>query len=275
MTEMAKPEAKGDGSSQARTLGGRHGLVTGGGRGIGASVAESLAGLGADLTLCGRNLDVLEGHAGALREKFGVRVVVATADVTDAATVQAAFERAAEEISPPDILINSAGAARSAPFARTDAALWHEMLDINLTGAYLCIQAALPHMIDGGFGRIVNVASTAGLKGYAYIAAYCAAKHGLIGLTRALAAETASKGVTVNAVCPGYTDTDMTRDTIANIVAKTGRTEQEAMAGLTAPNLLGRLIMPEEVAQAVANLCLPASAAVTGQSILVAGGEIM
>lgn len=272
---MADTEATDSGTAGALPLGGRHGFVTGGGRGIGAAVAEALARLGADLTLAGRNLATVEAHAAALQEKYGVRTAAAAADVTDVASVEAAFELSRREIRPPDILINSAGAARSAPFARTDASLWHEMLDVNLTGAYRCIHAALPDMTAGKFGRIVNLASTAGLKGFAYVSAYCAAKHGLIGLTRSLAVETAASGVTVNAVCPGYTDTDMTRDTIANIVAKTGRSEAEALAGLTALNPQGRLIMPGEVADAVAFLCLPGSAAITGQAIAVAGGEIM
>ncbi len=256
-------------------LAGRHALVTGAGRGIGAAIAEALAHRGADLTLIGRTIEPLKARAHLLRESFGVRAVAASADVTDAAAVDGAFAVARERIGVPDILINNAGAAKSAPLARTDAALWNEMLGVNLTGVYLCSRAALDGMIQGGLGRIVNVASIAGLKGYAYISAYCAAKHGVIGLTRALALETAGTGVTINAVCPGYTDTDMTRQSVENIVAKTGRSREEALASLTATNPEGRLITPEEVAEAVVWLCLPASAAITGQAIAVAGGEVM
>jgi NAD(P)-dependent dehydrogenase (short-subunit alcohol dehydrogenase family) len=174
-----------------------------------------------------------------------------------------------------DILVNNAGQAASAPFGRTDDALWQRMLDVNLTGAYHCIQAALPGMVDAGWGRIVNVASTAGLTGYRYVAAYCAAKHGLVGLTRALALEVAGRGVTVNAVCPGYTETDIVADAVANIVRTTGRSEEQARAGLAAANPQGRLVRPGEVAHAVAWLCMPGAAAMNGQAIAVAGGEVM
>jgi NAD(P)-dependent dehydrogenase (short-subunit alcohol dehydrogenase family) len=157
---------------------------------------------------------------------------------------------------------------------KTDDALWQRMLDVNLTGTFHCIQAALPAMLAAGFGRIVNVASTAGQVGYPYVAAYCAAKHGVIGLTRALALEVATRNITVNAVCPGYTDTDLTRESVANIRARTGRSEQEALAALVAHNPQRRLVQPAEVANAVAWLCLPGSESVTGQSISVAGGEV-
>ena len=149
------------------------------------------------------------------------------------------------------------------------------MLDVNLTGAYHCMQAALPGMLDAGWGRVVNVASTAGLTGYRYVAAYCAAKHGLVGLTRALALEVATRGVTVNAVCPGFTDTDIVADAVANIVRKTGRTADQARAELAAGNPQGRLVRPDEVAHAVAWLCMPGAAALNGQAIAVAGGEVM
>jgi NAD(P)-dependent dehydrogenase (short-subunit alcohol dehydrogenase family) len=192
-------------------------------------------------------------------------------DVTDADSVAGAFARA----GAADILVNNAGQAASSPFMRTDAAMWQRMLDVNLTGAYHCIQAALPAMLDAGWGRIVNVASTAGLTGYRYVAAYCAAKHGLVGLTRALALELAAKGITVNAVCPGYTETDIVHEAVANIVRKTGRTESQARAELAAGNPQGRLVQPEEVAHAVAMLCMPAASAMNGQAIAVAGGEVM
>lgn len=206
--------------------------------------------------------------------QFG-EVNVVMVDVTDRGAVDLAFAAAARHFGSIDILVNNAGQAASAPFGKTDDALWQQMLAVNLNGTFHCIQAALPGMLAAGWGRVVNVASTAGLAGYAYVSAYCAAKHGVIGLTRALALELATKGITVNAVCPGYTETDIVRDAIANIVAKTGRTETAARAELAARNPQGKLVQPEQVAQAVAWLCLPGSDAMNGQSLAVAGGEIM
>ena len=272
---MARTDAGSIGNTAGTPLAGHHALVTGGGGGIGFAVATALAGLGADVTIIGRTIGALERAADSLAEKFPVRAFAAVADVTDEAAVAAAFAAAGDRIGAPDILVNNAGTGKSAPFADTGTDLWREMIEVNLTGVFLCTRTALPAMIDGGFGRIVNIASVAGLKGYPYIAAYCAAKHGVIGLTRALALETARKGVTVNAVCPGYTDTDIVSQTIANIVAQTGRSEQEALAELVAHNPQGRLIEAGEVADAVAWLCLPSSGSITGQAIPVAGGEVM
>jgi NAD(P)-dependent dehydrogenase (short-subunit alcohol dehydrogenase family) len=249
------------------TLNGKHAVVTGASRGIGLAVARTLHTHGARVTLMARDAAALESAAAALGGDTAWQAV----DVTDQASVEAAFARA----GAVDILVNNAGQAASASFARTDAALWQRMLDVNLTGAYHCIQAAAPSMLEGGWGRIVNVASTAGLTGYRYVAAYCAAKHGLVGLTRALALELASKGVTVNAVCPGYTETDIVQDAVANIVRKTGRSAEQARAELAAANPQGRLVRPEEVAHAVAMLCMPDAAALNGQAIAVAGGEVM
>lgn len=197
------------------------------------------------------------------------------ADVTIPGSVKKAFDSAREHFGEVQILVNSAGSASSAPFLKTDVDLWRQMMSVNLDGTFYCVQAALPGMLAAEWGRIVNVASTAGLIGYAYVTAYCAAKHGVIGFTRALALELATKGVTVNAVCPGYTDTDMVKKAVANIVAKTGRTPQQARSELAARNPQKRLVQPEEVANAVAWLCLPGSEAVTGQAITVAGGEVM
>jgi NAD(P)-dependent dehydrogenase (short-subunit alcohol dehydrogenase family) len=248
-------------------LGGKHAVVTGASRGIGLAVARSLLDHGARVTLMAREAAALDAAALGL----GGGVAWQTVDVGDAASVQQAFVRA----GAVDILVNNAGQAGSNPFLKTDAAMWQRMLDVNLTGAYHCIQAALPGMLDAGWGRIVNVASTAGLTGYRYVAAYCAAKHGLVGLTRALALELATRGVTVNAVCPGYTETDIVQEAVANIVRKTGRSEDQARAELAAGNPQGRLVRPEEVAHAVAMLCMPEAAAMNGQSIAVAGGEVM
>jgi NAD(P)-dependent dehydrogenase (short-subunit alcohol dehydrogenase family) len=249
------------------TLKGKHAVVTGASRGIGLAIARALLAQGARVTLMARDAAALEAAAAGL----GSDTAWQTSDVTDAASVDAAFARA----GAVDILVNNAGQPASAPFGRTDAALWQRMLDVNLTGAYHCIQAALPGMLDLGWGRIVNVASTAGLTGYRYVAAYCAAKHGLVGLTRALALEVAARGVTVNAVCPGFTETDIVRDAVANIVRKTGRSEDQARAELAAVNPQGRLVQPDEVAHAVAWLCMPGASAMNGQAVAVAGGEVM
>jgi NAD(P)-dependent dehydrogenase (short-subunit alcohol dehydrogenase family) len=249
----------------------RHAVVTGGGQGIGAAIARLLVARGANVTVLGRKLETL--HALAAEQPDRLHAV--SADVADAAQLQAAFVSARQRFGPISILINNAGQAGSAPFLKTDAALWNQMLAVNLTGTMLCAQAVVPDMLAAGWGRIVNIASTAGVTGYAYVAAYCAAKHGVVGLTRALALEFAKKGVTVNAVCPGYTETDIVRDSIANVMAKTGRTEDQARAEFTAGNPQGRLVQADEVADTVAWLCGPAASAITGQSIAVCGGEIM
>lgn len=249
----------------------RHALVTGGGRGIGAAVARALVKRGLRVTVLGRKLDVVQ----ALAAEAPDRLHAVAADVSDAAQVAAAFADAQARFGPVDILVNNAGQAETAPFLKMDAALWQRMLQVNLTGTMICSQAALPGMLAAGWGRIVNVASTAGQTGYAYVSAYCAAKHGVIGLTRALALELAATGVTVNAVCPGYTETDILRESIERIVAKTGRSADEARAVFTKSNPQGRLVQPEEVADAVAWLCSEDAGAVTGQSVSVSGGEVM
>ena len=255
------------------TLRGEHAVVTGAGRGIGAAIARALAAQGAKVSLLGRSRDSLDKLAAELNAN--AETCVAVADVKDGSALQAAFARARERFGPVSILVNNAGQASSAPLHTADDSLWDEMLAVNLGGVYRCIRCALPDMLQAGRGRIVNIASTAGLTGYAYVTAYCAAKHGVIGLTRALAMELARKNITVNAVCPGYSDTDMVRDAVANIQAKTGRDEAAARAALTARNPQGRLITPEEVAQTVLWLCSGSAGSITGQSIAVAGGEVM
>jgi NAD(P)-dependent dehydrogenase (short-subunit alcohol dehydrogenase family) len=254
------------------TLQGRHALVTGAARGIGAAIVRMLASEGASVTLLGRQREALQRLADELP---GGQHGVAVADVSDERQVQAAFDEARAARGPIAILVNNAGQAESAPFAKTSPELWQRMLAVNLTGTFLCTQAALPDMLRAKHGRIVNIASTAGQKGYAYVSAYVAAKHGVIGLTRSLALEVATKGVTVNAVCPGYTETDILRDSIANVVAKTGRSEEEARAEFAAGNPQRRIVQPGEVADAVRWLCGDAAAAITGQSISVSSGEVM
>ncbi|WGT64660.1 SDR family NAD(P)-dependent oxidoreductase [Variovorax paradoxus] len=256
----------------ANPLSGRHALVTGAARGIGAEIARTLAAEGATLTLLGRDIDSLQRVAVSLP---GQGHGVVAADVADAQAVQAAFAQARAGRGPIAILVNNAGAAESAPFLKTSVELWQRMLSVNLTGSFLCAKAALPDMLEAGWGRIVNIASTAGQKGYAYVAAYTAAKHGVIGLTRSLALEVARKGVTVNAVCPGYTDTDILRASVANVVGKTGRSEADALAEFSNVNPQRRIVQPAEVADAVRWLCGEGAASVTGQSVSVSGGEVM
>jgi NAD(P)-dependent dehydrogenase (short-subunit alcohol dehydrogenase family) len=257
-----------------RGLQGRHALVTGGGRGIGASIVRSLAAHGAKVSMLGRTAATLESLATELKTA-GAQIFCTTADVAKRESVDAAFAAARAMLGPIEILINNAGQAISAPITKRDDALWERLLAINLSGTYFGMQAALPEMMQGGFGRIINIASTAGLTGYPYVAAYCAAKHGVVGLTRAVAREVAARNITVNAVCPGYTDTDLVREAAAKISAVTGRKLEDALQAMTKTNPQGRLVQPDEVANAVTWLCLPGSESVTGQSIVVAGGELM
>jgi len=254
------------------TLGGRHVVVTGAARGIGAAIARRLAGQGAVLSLMGRTRDTLDALAAGLP---GEGHTVHTLDVTDAGQVKAAFVASRQALGTVYALINNAGQAESAPLVRTSLDLWERMLAVNLTGTFLCTQAVLPGMQEALNGRIVNIASTAAQRGYAYVAAYAAAKHGVLGLTRSLALEVATQGITVNAVCPGYTDTDLLRDSVARVVAKTGRSQAEALASFAKSNPQGRIVTPEQVADAVAWLCSPGADAVTGQALSVSGGEVM
>lgn len=249
----------------------RHALVTGGGQGIGAAIAQALVARGLNVTVLGRRLAVVQ----ALADTDPEHLHAVRADVADPAQVAEAVAQAEARFGPVDVLVNNAGQAQTAPFLKMDLALWNQMLSVNLTGTLVCTQAVLPGMVARGWGRVVNVASTAGQVGYAYVSAYCAAKHGVVGLTKSLALEMAKKGVTVNAVCPGYTETDIVRESIERVVAKTGRSAEEARAEFVKSNPQGKLVQPEQVADAVAWLCGEGASAVTGQSISVAGGEVM
>lgn len=251
---------------------GHHALITGASRGIGASIAAALAADGVRVSLVGRDAAAL---AKVAEELGGAeRALPIVADVVDAAAVRRAFAAARGQFGPVTILVNNAGQAAAAKFTDTDEALWHRIIGVNLTGTYLCTRAAVPDMLQAGFGRIVNIASTAGLRGAPYISAYATSKHAVIGLTRSLALELATRNITVNAVCPGYTDTDIVKRAIDNIMQKTGRSESEAKATLTATNPQGRLISPMEVSNAVLWLCRPGTESVTGQSIVLSGGEV-
>lgn len=247
---------------------GKHALVTGGGSGIGAAIAVALAEAGASVTICGRRRDALETVCG---KHSGLRAV--QADVTDEQSIADLFHALRRDTGPVDIVVANAGAAESAPFAKTGTDLWRRMMAVNLDGVYLTLREAMQDLRNKSWGRVVSVASTAGIKGYPYVAAYCAAKHGVVGLTRALAVETAGSGVTVNAVCPGFADTPLLDASIENIVKKTGKSEDQARSIIAASNPMKRLIEPEEVARAVLWLVGPGSGAVTGQAISVSGGE--
>jgi NAD(P)-dependent dehydrogenase (short-subunit alcohol dehydrogenase family) len=245
-----------------------HALVTGGGRGIGREIAASLSHAGATVTVLGRNRSVLDEVVAAGLAHFAV-----AADVTDQSAVNAAFADAAAR-QPIDILIANAGAAESASFARSDAALFQRMMEVNFMGVVHAMQAVLPSMKARGRGRIVAIVSTAGLKGYAYVSAYVAAKHAVVGLVRSLALELATTAITVNAVCPGFTDTDLLAGSVDNIMSKTGRSREQALAELAKHSPQGRLVTSAEVADTVLWLCGDGASAITGQAIAVAGGEI-
>ena len=252
---------------------GPHAVVTGGGRGIGAAVATRLVAAGYRVTITGRDASLLGGFAATLGGDGVCNPV--TMDVSDRASVDQGMDAARAVFGPIAVLVNNAGQAMSAPFLKTDAALFERMIGVNLMGVFHCTQAALPDMLTAKFGRVINVASTAALVGYAYVSAYVAAKHGVLGLTRALALELATKGITVNAVCPGYTETDIVKDAVANIITKTGRTEIEARAELAKGNPMKRLVQPDEVADAVTWLAGQGAGSITGQAVAVCGGEVM
>lgn len=246
----------------------RHVVVTGGGSGIGLAIAEHLSGAGYAVTIMGRSEDRLKAAAAA------GGVGYSACDVTDDASVAQAFETAAAAHGAVDVLVNNAGGVKTAPFEKLSMDDWQQALNLNLLGTIRCIKAVLAPMQARGWGRIINIGSTAGLKGYAYVTAYTAAKHGVVGMTRALSLELAKTGVTVNAICPGYADTDIIRDAVKTIVEKTGRSNDEALKTFTKTNPQGRLVLPEEVASATAWLASDAAGAVTGIALPIAGGEI-
>ena len=249
-----------------QSLDDRHALVTGGATGIGLAVTKSLASAGARVTIASRNVERVTAAAAELNGVTGRSL-----DVTDPESIDAVFNAA----GPVDILVNNAGIALAAPFDKTTPEQWSNVMAVNLTGVYLCTQAALKSMRERDSGRIINIASTAGLKGYAYISAYAASKHGVVGMTRSLALELAATGITANCICPGFVDTDIVAEAVANITSKTGRSKKEALAELVRHNPQKRLITPAEVADAVLWLCQNTSCSITGQAIVVAGGEIM
>jgi len=254
------------------TLEGRGAVVTGGGRGIGAATARALAEEGARVVVAARTSAEVADVADGITESGGAAWGI-SCDVTDPASVDALVDAAEERLGHVDVLVNNAGIAHSAPLARTTLDDWRRVLDVNATGTFLVTRAFLPAMMERGWGRVVNVASVAGLEADRYISAYAAAKHAVIGFTRSVAAEAAPSGVTVNAVCPGYVDTDLTRASVARIVQKTGRTEEEALAAILATTPEGRLLEPEEVARAIVDLCGDAAADVNGQAIVLGWSE--
>lgn len=257
-----------------RYLEGRHAVVTGGGRGIGAAIATELARVGANLTLMGRSVAPLEEQAVRIEKEFGVRTTALPCDVSDEASVARAFAAAREHFGDPLVLVNNAGQAEGALLLETTKELWDRLIGVNLTGTFLCSRAVLGGMLQTGWGRIVNIASVAGLEGRGRITAYTASKHGVVGFTRSLAHEVVKRGITVNALCPTYVETEMTDRAVENLSAALGKTPEEARQMLIRPIPLGRLVYPEEVASLTAWLCSPAADAVTGTAIPIAGGQV-
>jgi len=250
----------------------KHALITGAGTGIGASIAATLARDGFSISLLGRRKDILEKTAANLDTAADKRLCVAC-DVGNENSVKQAFSQARDGLGDIHILVNCAGIAPTSPFHKLTSEQWNEVLTVNLNGVFHCTAEVIGNMRKQRYGRIINIASTASLRGYAYVSAYTAAKHGVLGLTRALALETAPLGITVNAVCPGYTDTEIISQAVSNIMTATGQSRQQAMSNFTSTNPQGRLIDPEEVATTVRWLCSDAAKSINGQAISVCGGE--
>ncbi|MGI9373492.1 MAG: SDR family NAD(P)-dependent oxidoreductase [Hyphomicrobiales bacterium] len=249
-------------------LNGKHAVVTGGGTGVGAEIASALANAGAAVTITGRRAAPLEEIANA---HSGIHA--AMCDVTSEQAVSGLFDQIGKKRGIPNIIIANAGAAESAPLTKSSLDLWNAMLEVNLTGVFLTFREAMKRLERDDWGRMIAIASTAGLKGYAYTSAYCAAKHGVIGLVRALASENAKSNVTFNAVCPGFTDTPMLDAAIHNIIEKTGMSKEEARKALASTNPQGRFVQPKEVAASVMWLVGNGGDAVNGQAISISGGE--
>lgn len=248
---------------------GRTALVTGGGRGIGEAVARKLASEGAKVVVCGRKGDALAKVA----ETIGGHAMVV--DLSDRASTDAFVVQLLETFPTIDILINNAGIAESAPLHKCSDEMWDRMMEINATASFRLVRALVPAMTKRDYGRVVNVASNAGVSGYAYTSAYCASKHAVVGFTRALAIDLAKTPVTINAVCPGWVDTNMVAEAVQRIVEKTSRSGEEARSRLASMTPQGRIIDPSEVAHLVASLCAPEARGIHGQAIVIDGGQVL
>jgi len=258
----------------------KHVIITGAGRGIGAAIADTFVANGYNVTLLGRNAALLQDKANALKsiatQSEGKAKEVALAlgcDITKSEEIDLAFKQAVDTFGPVDVLVNNAGAALTAPFVKTKPEQFQAMMNVNFLGACYCIQAVLPNMIERNSGRIINIGSTSSVKGYGYVSAYTASKHAIMGLTRSIAIEISKTDVTINTVCPGFTETDIVSDAIDNIIQKTGRSTEQAIAALTKHNPQKRFIQPSEVADQVYYLAAHAPSSITGQAIMVDGGE--
>ena len=247
----------------------KHVIITGAGKGIGAAIAETFVAKGYKVSLIGRNLEVLEEKASEL----GAAALPLVCDITQPTAIEAAFKQAVQAFGPVDVLVNNAGAALTAPFLKTKPEQFQAMMNVNFFGACLCIQSVLPSMMERNAGRIINIGSTSSVKGYGYVSAYTASKHAIMGLTRSVALEISKTDVTINTVCPGFTETDIVSEAIENIIQKTGRTAEQAIAELTKHNPQKRFIQPSEVAAQVYYLAEHAPLSINGQAIMVDGGE--
>jgi len=275
-SKSERQSLKGTNSKLEMRLANKIALITGGGRGIGRAIAHSFAREGARVAVAARTESEVKNVAAELKEQVGSEALALTCDVSDVDSVAHMFALVAEQLgSPPDILVNNAGIAESAPIAKTDDALWHRHLAINLTGSFYCTRAALPAMLERGWGRIINIASIAGKTGAPYVAAYSASKHGVLGLTRSAALEVAAKGITVNAICPGYVDTDMTMRGLENIAARTGRSTEEGLDIIKRMSPQNRLITSEEVAALALLLASEEGRGINGQAINIDGGTVL